>query len=65
MILAPASPTDAGTATWPSRNRLIRRRLGTYLDADPELLAALRIHLERARNDRPAGSTRRRPVPPA
>ena len=41
------------------RNRALRARLKPHLDADPELLAALLIHLELARDDQLA--TRRRP----
>lgn len=33
------------------RNRELRARLKPHLDADPELLAALLIHLELARDD--------------
>jgi hypothetical protein len=34
------------------RNRELRARLKPHLDADPELLAALLVHLELARDDR-------------
>ncbi len=33
------------------RNAALRARLKPHLDADPELLAALLVHLERARDD--------------
>lgn len=44
------------------RNRALRARLQPHLDADPELLAALLVHLELAR-DLQAPVTARPPEP--
>ena len=43
------------------RNRELRARLKPHLDADPELLAALLIHLELARDDQAASASRQDP----
>ena len=43
------------------RNREMRARLMPHLDADPELLTALLIHLELARDDRGLRPGRRAP----
>ena len=43
------------------RNREMRARLMPHLDADPELLTALLIHLELARDDRGPRAGRRAP----
>ena len=43
-------PVTAACAGLP-RNRAMRARLKPHLDADPELLAALLVHLEHARDD--------------
>ncbi len=40
----------AGRGALP-RNRGLRARIKPFLDADPELRAALRLHLELARDD--------------
>ena len=47
----------AGSCGLP-RNRELRARLKPHLDADPELLAALLIHLELARDDQATGAAR-------
>lgn len=46
-------PVAAACAGLP-RNRAMRARLKPHLDADPDLLAALLVHLEHARDDLPA-----------
>jgi hypothetical protein len=43
-------PLALGAVTLP-RNPALRARLKPHLDADPELLAALLVHLELARDD--------------
>lgn len=47
------------------RNRELRARLKPHLDADPELLAALLIHLELARDDQAVRAARPSPTDPA
>lgn len=48
--MTPIEAAVAGGCGLP-RNRTLRARLKPHLDADPELLAALLVHLELARDD--------------
>lgn len=41
------------------KNRVLRARLKPHLDADPDLFAALLVHLELARADQLLGARRR------
>lgn len=53
-------PVEAGVAL--PRSSRLRARLQPHLDADPDLLAALLIHLELARDDCRPRSRLRRPA---
>ena len=60
-MIVPLAVAAAGAAL--PRNREVRARLKLHLDADPELLTALLIHLELARDDyrpRPGRTASRR-----
>jgi hypothetical protein len=48
-MIVPVTVAGAGAAL--PKDRAMRARLKPHLDADPELLTALRIHLELARDD--------------